>query len=200
VVISSRKMRGFSLLEMAVALAILLIASAVALMAIQPTLKATRVTSAYNTTLNVMRQARDYAIGQRQIYYVTFTSNAAPVQDTITITQGISGQVIDTVTLPSDVKFTTLPVFPNPGADGFGTGGTAIDFDQGIAGGAKNVVYFQPDGTAADVLGNINNGVVYMARQNDPTNARALTLWGGTGRLRGWHLYPNGAAYYWRQQ
>jgi hypothetical protein len=25
-------------------------------------------------------------------------------------------------------------------------------------------------------------------------------LWGGTGRLRGWHLWPNGAAYYWRQQ
>lgn len=181
-------------------MAIFLIASAVSLTVIQPSLKAARVTDAYNTILNTMRQARDTAIGQRQIYFVTFTKNVPPALDTVSITQGISGNVIYTFTLPSDVHFTTLASFPNPGPDGFGAGATPIDFDQGIAGGNKTVVYFQPDGSAQDAIGNINNGVVYMARANDLTNARALTVWGATGRLRGWHLSPNAGAYYWRQQ
>jgi hypothetical protein len=79
-------------------------------------------------------------------------------------------------------------------------GALAIDFDQGIAVGAKNVIFFYPDGSAADVAGNVNNGVVYITRPGDINNSRAITLWGATGRLRGWHIYKNGAQYYWRQQ
>ena len=67
---------------------------------------------------------------------------------------------------------------------------TAIDFDQGIVAGAKNVIYFYPDGSAADVLGNVNNGVVYIARPGFIDSSRAITLWGATGRLRGWRRLP----------
>jgi hypothetical protein len=87
--------------------------------------------------------------------------------------------------------------------DGFGIGGTAIDFDQGVAGGAKNVIYFYPDGSAEDVNGNVNNGVVYIALTGNTgfvSTSRAITLWGATGRLRGWHIYQNAAKWYWRQQ
>jgi hypothetical protein len=62
------------------------------------------------------------------------------------------------------------------------------------------VIYFYPDGSAQDVNGNVNNGVVYLAMPGFINTSRAITLWGATGRLRGWHIYLSGAKYYWRQQ
>jgi prepilin-type N-terminal cleavage/methylation domain-containing protein len=195
-----RKMRGFSLLEMMAVIAIGLIVSVMALVTLQPSLKATRVANAYNITLMAMRQARDTAIAQRQIYFVTFTHNVVP-PDQITITQGGTGAVVSTFTIPNDVAFQTQVGLPGAGStpDNFGGGGTAIDFDQGVAGGAKNVVYFYPDGTSEDVAGNLNNGVIYIARANDLYSSRAITVWGATGRLRGWRLYNNAGVKYWRQ-
>ena len=202
--LATRKTRGFSLIEMMVAVAILLIASAISVISIQPALKAARVNQGYNTALGVLRQARDNSIGQRQVFIVTFNAGGNP--DNITITQALTGNVLYTYTLPSDVLFTVVPGFPTSQAafpltpDGFGVGATAIDFDQNIVGGIKNVIYFQPDGSAQDVNGSINNGVVYITRAVDLSDARAITLWGATGRLRGWHMYTQGATYYWREQ
>jgi prepilin-type N-terminal cleavage/methylation domain-containing protein len=197
-------MRGFSLIEMMVVVSLILIVAGFSIMAIQPSLKQGRVTQGYNTTLMAMRQARDISVAQRQIYFVTLNGAVAPNQ--VTITQGSTGLVTATYKLPDDVAFDAEPGLPNSPVvppttpDGFGTGATAIDFDQGIAAGAKNAIYFYPDGSATDVAGNINNGVVYITRPGDINNSRAITLWGATGRLRGWHVYKNGAVYYWRQQ
>jgi prepilin-type N-terminal cleavage/methylation domain-containing protein len=201
---SLRRARGFSLIEMMVVVALILIVLAFSIMAIQPALKQTHLTAGYNQALMAMRQARDLSVAQRQIYFVTLNNGVQP--NTITITQGSTGAVVSTYALPSDVAFDAEPGLPNsPTAapttpDGFGTGATAIDFDQGIVAGAKNVIYFYPDGSAADVLGNVNNGVVYIARPGFVDSSRAITLWGATGRLRGWRAYKNAAKYYWRQQ
>jgi hypothetical protein len=63
------------------------------------------------------------------------------------------------------------------------------------------MIYFQPDGSAQDANSNINNGVVYIARPGDLASSRAITLWGATGRLRGWRLYITGTGTKaWRQQ
>jgi prepilin-type N-terminal cleavage/methylation domain-containing protein len=199
-------MRGFSLVELMIALVVFLIACGVLLMGIQPALKQSRVNNAYNTALNVMRQTRDNAIAQRQTFFVSFFAVANPCN--MSVTQGSTGLVIGCYTLPTDVFFMTPSQFASPptmsavNPDGFGNGGTPIAFDQGVAGGAANVVYFMPDGSAQDAAGNINNGVLYLARPGDPYSARALTLWGATGRLRGWHLMTStgGTLYYWRQQ
>jgi prepilin-type N-terminal cleavage/methylation domain-containing protein len=204
---SLRRARGFSLIEMMVVVALILIVLAFSVMTILPSLRQNDITSGYNQTLMAMRQARDLSVAQRQIYYVTLSNAVAP--NSITITQGSTGTVTATYFLPTDVGFITLPGIPtSPAAfpitpDGFGVGATAIDFDQGIAAGAKNVIYFYPDGSATDVNGNINNGVVYLALLGNTgyvNTSRAITLWGATGRLRGWHIYKSGASFYWRQQ
>ncbi len=200
----SRKTRGFSLVELMIVIALTLVVTAFSIMAIQPSLKQGHVTQAYNQTLMALRQARDTAVAQRQIYFVTLSTAVQP--NSITITQGATGTVINTYFLPTDVNFDAEPGIPtSPAAfpttpDGFGVGGTAIDFDQGIAGGVKNVIYFYPDGSAEDAVGNVNNGVVYMAMPGFVDTSRAISLWGATGRLRGWHAYKSGVKYYWRQQ
>ena len=197
----NRKQRGFSLLEMMAVVAITFVIAAFAVMKLQPDLQNTRVTNAYTTTLMALRQARDISIAQRQVYYVTFTHNNAP-PDTITITQGGTGTVIDTYQLPLDLAFTVVTGIPTGAGltpDGFGSGGTAIDFDQGISNGTQNVIYFYPDGSGQDVSGNINNGVVYIARPGFLLTSRAITVWGATGRIRGWRLYQNNNTNYWRQ-
>lgn len=203
----ARRMRGFSLIETMVVVALILIVLAFSIMAIQPSLRQNDVTEGYNQTLMVLRQARDISVAQRQIYFVTLSNAVVP--NSITITQGSTGTVTATYFLPTDVGFivypglpaspTTYPMTP----DGFGIGATAIDFDQGVAGGVKNVIYFYPDGSAEDAIGNVNNGVVYLALLGNTgyvSTSRAITLWGATGRLRGWHIYWNAGQWYWRQQ
>ena len=191
------------MIELLIVVAIILIIVAFSYPMLQPALKAGRVSSAYNATLTTLRQARDISVAQRQIYFVTFNGGAP---STLTTTQASTGTVTSTVSLPTDVSFhaepgiPTSPVVPPTTPDGFGVGAPAVDFDQGIAGGVKNVIYFYPDGSAKDALGNVNNGVVYVGRTGEIMSSRAITLWGGTGRLRGWHLYSNAGVYYWRQQ
>lgn len=196
----SRKMRGFSLIELMAVVLIIMVVASIAVMSLQPALKYSRVNNGYNITMAAIRQARDYAIGQRQQYFVTFSNASVP--NTITLTQSGTGTVINTYQLPTDVTFAVVAGIPTAASktpDGFGTGGTAIDFDQAVTGGVKNVIYFMPDGTAQDLNGNVNNGVIYIARAGELYSSHAVTVWGATGRLRGWRLFSTGGNAYWRQ-
>src|SRR5262252_3374001 len=76
---------GWSLLEMAIVVAIILIAASVAFMSLQPTMRQDDVTTAYNITMELMRRAHDQAIAQRRVYVVSF--NAAAIPNTITVSQ-----------------------------------------------------------------------------------------------------------------
>ena len=101
------------------------------------------------------------------------------------------------------MQFQTLSGFPSSQAsvpDGFGNGAVAIDFDQGVAGGTKNQVMFLPDGSAHDTNGNLNSGIIYVARSGDMNNSRAITVYGATGRIRGWRLQGAAGSLKWMEQ
>jgi hypothetical protein len=68
-----------------------------------------------------------------------------------------------------------------------------------VASGVNSAIYFMPDGTAQDINGNINNGVIYIARAGELYSSHAITVWGATGRMRGWRLFNNSGTAYWRQ-
>ena len=204
---------GFSLIEMMSVVAIGIAVTAIAGMSLMPMLKQEHVTNAYNTTLGALRQARDNALSERTSYTVTFVTSLSPVTNTITVAptlttfQGANSSV--TYTLPSDMSFTTQTGYPTPGPDSFGTGTNAIDFGytENSSTGGQTVIYFCPDGSAqsaacglGDYANNWDNGVVYIARTGDILSSRAVTLWGGTGRIRGWRLYPSGSNYIWKRQ
>src|SRR5579863_4267263 len=64
--------RGFSLVEMSVVVMLILIISAMALIAYLPTLQDARFDAAMREVVDQLRQAREYAITNRRYVQVTF--------------------------------------------------------------------------------------------------------------------------------
>lgn len=197
-----RNSGGFSLLELLIKMAIGLIVVGIATITYTPMMQQQHVVNAYNSTLTTLRRARDQAAGDMRVYVVSFT-----LPGTITVTQNTTtGPLLVTTVLPPDVTFHVEPGVPTSPTvapttpDGMGSAANAIDFDQGVGAGGATTIYFYPDGTAQDINGNTNNGVVYLGMPGQLYSSRAITLWGSTGRIRGWRLYKLGAATTWRQQ
>jgi prepilin-type N-terminal cleavage/methylation domain-containing protein len=209
---------GFSLLEILIVLAIVFIVSGIGFMALQPALKDARASSAFDDVLMQLRIARQRSITERKQYIVCFGA-AAPLGAATPLgapnTQSIqtfrwdanaalsAAIQISTNQLPTDIKFQTLPGIPNnPNKvpDGFGSGGTAIDFDQAVVGGIRDQVMFWPDGSAHDTSGNLNSGIIYVARDADLYSSRAITVYGASGRIRGWRLVSSAGAPQWLEQ
>jgi prepilin-type N-terminal cleavage/methylation domain-containing protein len=213
---ASRPASGFSLLEMTIVMALILIMASVSFLSLQPMLRNQRINNAYNTVLSAMRQARDNSVAQRTSYSVTFDNSTIPHKLTVAPTfagpQGIQAPV--TYTIPNDIRFSNesgIPTATTKTPDGFGTGAVPIDFGYTATGGTggKKVIYFCPDGSAQDgagaggvgqCTGNVNNGVLYIARPGELLSSRALTVWGATGRIRGWRLYNGGGGPTWSRQ
>ncbi len=209
---------GFSVLEMMIVCSIILIVSAITFMAVQPVLKEARANQAFEDVMMPLRVARQRAIAERKQYIVCFglaapagalTPLGAPTAQSVQIFRWDAGTALSAavqvthITLPTDIQMQVVAGLPNAPAtvpDGFGNASVAIDFDQGVAGGIKNQVMFLPDGSAHDVNGNWNSGIVYVARAGDLYSAHAVTLYGATGRIRGWRLLSSGGAPKWFQQ
>lgn len=199
---------GFSLTEMLIVLAVIIIMASFSFMRLGPLLQQQHVTNAYNTTLAAMRLARDNAVAQRTSYSVTFNNGVTPNTVTVTpITLGFQGDLPTTIyQLPTDVRFNVLPGFPSPGPDKYGTGVAAIDFGYTANGGVggNTTVFFCPDGSSqlapgadGSCPGSWDAGVVYITYPGILQFSRAITLWGGSGRLRGWKLVNTGGNNQW---
>jgi Tfp pilus assembly protein FimT len=208
---SRHRAGGFSLLEMVIVIAISLTLLVVSVVSLEPLLKMQRVTNSYNMTLAALRQARDNAISQRTAYQVTFNQTTTPpVVTTITVapTTTFSGDLpTATYQYPNDVFF-LVPPTGTSAPDSFGTGSNAVDFGYtaSSSAGGQTSFYFCPDGSAQTAstcagAGNWDGGVVYLARSvTDTGSYRAVDLFGATGRLHGWRLYPAGSGYQWLRQ
>lgn len=175
---------------MLITIAIGLVMAGVTFIALMPMFRENHVNTAYDTTLSVIRNYRNLSITQSKRYIVTF---AAP--GTITVQRWDYASPVSpppvtvaTFSLPNDIQFAVQTGFPSTAPDGFGSGGTAIDFDQGMGLGSQNYIMFMPDGSSQDTLGNFNSGLVYMTRPGDLQSSRAVSVFGTTGRVRGWRL------------
>lgn len=199
---------GFSLVEMAITMAILIITAVVSVISLVPMVNAQHVTNAYNTTLAALRQARDCSVSQRTSYQVTFNQVAGYASNiAVTGTLAFAGDPCAvTYQYPTDVFF-LVPPAGTAGPDGYGTGTNAVDFGYtaSSSSGGATTIYFCPDGSAQTAstcngYGNWDGGVVYLGQNGNVGSFRAVDLWGGTGRVHGWRLYPNGGTYQWLRQ
>ena len=205
---ASGKQSGLSLLEMVITLSIALIMCAITFVSMKPMLSQDHVDSAYATAMMALRNTRNLAITQSHEYYVNFNpggfaAGTIQIQYQPPTVGGIAQplQQVITYTIPTDISFAVQSGFPASAPDGFGSGVTPIDFGQGLGGGSLNYVVFMPDGSSQDSLGNYNSGVVYITRPADAKfSSRAVSVWGATGRVRGWRLTQTGATWNWVQQ
>jgi len=188
-----RSQRGYSALEVTVTLMILLIVASVAVFTLGNSLPAMHTNTGLQTTVQVLRQARQTAIDQRRTIVVTFNAPAGATHS-ITVQEMVGGVIIPAalkqVPLPSDVQFFADPKLPKPPntPDGFGNGTVAIDFEDAVSATPGTQVFFLPDGSAQSAAGNLENGVVYIEKSGYWQLSRAVSVFGGTGKIRGWRL------------
>lgn len=204
-----RKQHGFSLLELMITISFFLILAGMTYLGMRTLLMEGHINQAYDTTLMVLRNTRNLAITQQHEYYVNFNPNGFPA-GTIQVEYqppAVGGaaapplEQVLTYSIPVDTTYAVQAGFPASAPDTFGTGVTPIDFGQTLATEPLNYVVFMPDGSSQDGLGNYNSGIIYMTQAGHGLSAsRAITVWGATGRIRGWVLNLQGAAYIWEQQ
>jgi prepilin-type N-terminal cleavage/methylation domain-containing protein len=202
--------RGFSMVELSVVVLIILILVAVALVNMVPTVQTSRANAGMELVLGEMRRAHERAIDERRIYRVTFVApnqiqldvgQVANVASTITGTTPAFTPAQPTLTLPDGIQFTCIGGIPTGAGtvpDGLGSGVNAIDFDLANGGGGTQI-YFQPDGRALDGANRLNDGVVYLAQPGNLYSSRAVTMFGSTGRSKGWKLATLSGAAGWTQ-
>jgi prepilin-type N-terminal cleavage/methylation domain-containing protein len=192
-------MSGFSMVELSVVVLIILILVAVALVNMVPTVQNSKANAGMELVLGEMRRAHERAIDERRIYRITFVApnqiqldvgQVANVASTITGTTPRFVQAQQPLTLPDGIQFICVGGIPTGAGvvpDGLGSGVNSIDFDL-ANGGAGTQIYFQPDGRALDGANRLNDGVIYLAQPGNLYSSRAVTLFGSTGRSKGWTL------------
>ena len=182
---------GFSMIELMVALTIIFIVSAISIISLRPNLQQARVDASMRQVIAVFRQAREFAIANRRYVQVSFpANNQIQVTQLNTLTPGAGGvnPVITTVTLAPPLVFNLDGMPDTP--DAYGNGG-AIVFEN-IVNGPVGGMIFQSDGEFLDGVTFLPiNGTIFMGMPGQQSTARAVTILGTTGRVRGWK--SNGA-------
>jgi prepilin-type N-terminal cleavage/methylation domain-containing protein len=196
--------RGFSMIELAIALSIILIVTATAIFQLDASLRQSKANVALQTTLGQLRRAQEMAIDQRRVYRVSFISPRTIQLDQVNIDPVTLAKTFvfqSQIDLPIDTQFTVvsgIPTSPTTVPDGYGSGSVAIDFDRDFGGGGTEV-YFQRDGRSLDSANRLNNGVIYMCRPGDLMSCKAVSLIGATGRSKGWRLTKTSTSTRWSQ-
>lgn len=189
--------QGFSLIELMVVIAIVMVIGAMAIVQLQPALQQNRAAAGAAQVKSALRQGRETAVSARRTVQVQFFTGAPCQVNTacIVLTRLDPPANVPTVilTLPIErsVQFTLFPGEPDT-PENWGNG-SAIEFG-GVAGGPPTMT-FQSDGSFTDGNGNPINGTVFLGIPNYRTTAMALTILGGTGRVHSYRC-PSTACVY----
>jgi hypothetical protein len=131
---------------------------------------------AMRVVLGQLTQARESAIAQRRYVRVVLT---APNQvQTVREDSLVSLTTLTSALIEGGAQFTQIDHLPDT-PDGFGNAG-AVWF-----GTALNVK-FTPEGTLVNQDGAFVNGTAFLALPGQALSARAITILGSTGRIRGY--------------
>jgi prepilin-type N-terminal cleavage/methylation domain-containing protein len=190
---AKKAQRGFSVVELLVVIGLILVVSAMALIQFAPIMADSKMDSSMRQVMDQLRQGREYAIANRRFVKVTFPT--APVggvtQYEVVLTQmnsltsgaGASNPVLSTLMVQSPAQFAQLGGPDTP--DGYGNASSVVF--EGVNGGPIGGMLFESDGSLVD--GNTYqpiNGTVFLGVPGKTTSARAITVLGSTGRIRGW--------------
>ncbi len=174
---SYQREQGFSILEILFVTSLMGVLSAIALLQIGAAQPALKGDSAMRVILAQMRTARELAITQRRYIRVAFI---APNQMQI-IREEVPGPattVLATTTLEGGIGYELVEDVPDT-PDAFGQ-------DAAVHFGVVINVKFSPEGTLVNQDGQTSNGTVFLSLAQENRSARAVTVLGSTGRIRGY--------------
>jgi prepilin-type N-terminal cleavage/methylation domain-containing protein len=187
----ARSERGFTLLETMVTLSIMAIVGSMATASMVGARKSIQGDGAMRLVMAQISTAREMAITQRRYMEVQFVGGnwirilrhetSGPVATT----------VVASVALESNATFSLTASVPDT-PDTFGAN-AAICFGTSSGSCAAQTFQFSTDGSLTDANGVVLNGTVFVSIGNQPESARAVTVLGTTGRVRGYKWVPPGA-------
>ena len=167
---------GYNLVEMMFVMGLMAVLSGMAVLQINTSRPGLKADGGMRVILGQLNQARELAITQRRFMRVTFTNpnQVAIIREDTPLTT----TTISTVLLEGGVTYsfgTGVPDTP----EHFGTN-TSTYF------GSVTNVKFTPDGQLVNQDGAGANGTVFLSINGIPLSARAITIFGSTGRVRGY--------------
>jgi prepilin-type N-terminal cleavage/methylation domain-containing protein len=174
---SLRTERGFTLLEAMVTLTIMGIVGGMAAASLSDTRRTLQGDGAMRVVMIELNTARDMAMAQRRNMEVQFVGGTW-VRTVRHEAPGIVTTIVRNVALESNATFSQVSGIPDT-PDAFGASAP-------VAFGAAQVIQFGTDGMLIDGSGNPVNGTIFLAIANLPLTARAVTVLGATGRVRGY--------------
>lgn len=190
------------MIELLVVVAIALTVAGMAVVHLTPAMQEFRANSGSSNVVDVLRQAREYAITYRRYVQITFPNYSATngvnneirtiVRNSMT-PQGGNDVTLSTVSLSGNVTFQLEKGVPDT-PDAFGNA-TPVNF-AGVDGGPPAGMYFQADGTFVGSTGTYINGTVFLGEETLGSSARAVTVLGTTGRVRSYAVTGGGTSWF----
>jgi type II secretory pathway pseudopilin PulG len=188
---------GFSVIETVIAMTIIVTVAAIALVQLSPNLQTARADNAMRMVLAQFRQAREYSIDNRRYVQIAFSTASGKAQivitqkNTLTPGGGATDAVMSTIYLPLPQQYTLTSGIPDT-PDGFGNGSAMTFKIEGTGVAPTGSMYFQSDGELIDSVTNSPiDGTIFLGG-GDKSSARAVTVMGSTGRIRGWRAVAGG--------
>ena|SRR5437879_4215274 len=170
---------GFSLVELLLVLGMMAMLAGMAVIQIAASRPGAVGDGAMRALLAQMNAARELAITQRRNMRLTFTTGNL-VQIIREEVPGPTLTTISTALFEGGMQFRKVSGLPDT-PDAFGNA-SAVTFP--TATGSPLEIKFATDGTFVNQDGLSLNGTVFVALPNQALSARAVTIFGSTGRVR----------------
>jgi len=176
---ASQSQQGYTAVELMLVVGIMGVVMSIAMFQIGAARPAFKGDAAMRTIMAQLNTARELSISQRRQMQVNFIAPST-VQIVRQEVPAGTTTTLSTVPIEGGLSFGLISgVGDTPDLFGI-SGGTT-----GIAFGTATQILFSSDGTVIDQAGNPLNGTVFMAIPATARSFRAVTVFGGTGRIRG---------------
>jgi type II secretory pathway pseudopilin PulG len=188
---TNRNESGFTLVEAVVVIGIMMVLMGIAIVSSFGTIQSYQVNSAQDVVVSQLRVARQLAIDQRRTVQV-WIDTAPETDGAYHVAYQIQPALVNggeqpgpkvSVPISTAVSFVLEPGVPDTPMK-FGNSAPVYIGNPPVSGG-PTIMQFNATGTFTDNTGtNLLYGTVFLGVPNQPNTARAVTIMGGTGRVR----------------